>query len=360
MQPIVEFILELDKLKGVTRKTRPLGLERYENSAEHSWQIALLAASLVHHAEIAASTLDRVIRMLLVHDIGEIDTGDTMVYTEGGWEERKAAEAAAARRIFGLLPGPQGARCSPSGRSSKTRATAEARFAHAVDRAMPACSTWRTRARAGGRTASATRASSAASPPRSATAARRSGSISRSASKRSVCAAGSGRRSLPERVSCMRIAPPNRVSHRYVQKLVAGPAQVFPLLCPVREAEWIEGWDPLVVWSASGVAEPDCVFVTAAAPHEAIWYVARHEPGNGFVEMLKITPGVTACRLTIQLTAVATGCEAEITYTHTSLGPAGDEFVAGFTVESYRQFMQEWEARMNHYLATGESCAEKR
>ena len=107
MQAIVEFILELDKLKGVTRKTRPLGLERYENSAEHSWQIALLAASLVHHAAETVD-LDRVIRMLLVHDIGEIDTGDTMVYTEGGWEERKAAEVTAARRIFGLLPTAQG------------------------------------------------------------------------------------------------------------------------------------------------------------------------------------------------------------------------------------------------------------
>ena len=54
LQSIVEFILELDKLKGVTRKTRPLGLERYENSAEHSWQIALLAAPLVHHAPTSA------------------------------------------------------------------------------------------------------------------------------------------------------------------------------------------------------------------------------------------------------------------------------------------------------------------
>ena len=154
--------------------------------------------------------------------------------------------------------------------------------------------------------------------------------------------------------------PPESRQSSLRAKLVAGPAQVFPLLCPVREAEWIEGWDPLVVWSASGVAEPDCVFVTAAAPHEAIRYVARHEPGNGFVEMLKITPGVTACRLTVQLTAVATGCEAEITYTHTSLGPAGDEFVAGFTVESYRQFMQDWEARMNYYLSTGTALPEKR
>src|SRR6188768_1903568 len=88
---IVEFVLELDKLKGVTRKTRPLGLERYENSAEHSWQLALFAIALAPHAASPVD-VDRVIRMLLVHDIGEIDTGDTLVYTEGGWEERKRDE----------------------------------------------------------------------------------------------------------------------------------------------------------------------------------------------------------------------------------------------------------------------------
>ena len=136
MQAIVEFILELDKLKGVTRKTRPLGLERYENSAEHSWQIALLAASLVHHAAETVD-LDRVIRMLLVHDIGEIDTGDTMVYTEGGWEERKAAEVTAARRIFGLLPTAQGVGFLALWQEFEAEASPEARFANAVDRAMP-------------------------------------------------------------------------------------------------------------------------------------------------------------------------------------------------------------------------------
>lgn len=136
MQQIVDFILELDKLKGVTRKTRPLGLERYENSAEHSWQIALLAASLAPHAG-APIDLNRVIRMLLVHDIGEIDTGDTLVYAEGGWEQRKAAELAAVQRIFGLLPEPQGAAFLELWREFERGETPEARFANAVDRAMP-------------------------------------------------------------------------------------------------------------------------------------------------------------------------------------------------------------------------------
>ena len=136
MQKIVDFILELDKLKGVTRKVRPIGLDRYENSAEHSWQIALMAASL---ADFAESPLDinRVISMLLLHDIGEIDAGDTMVFVQGGWEQRKADELAAVKRIFGILPDSQRAAFLALWREFEDAATPESRFAHAVDRAMP-------------------------------------------------------------------------------------------------------------------------------------------------------------------------------------------------------------------------------
>jgi len=136
MQHVVDFILELDRLKGVTRKSRPVGLDRYENSAEHSWQIAMLAFSL---GEFAPPGLDmqRVVAMLLVHDIGEIDTGDTIVYAEEGLAERKAAERVAVERIFGLLPNAHGARFLARWEEFETGETPEARFAHAADRAMP-------------------------------------------------------------------------------------------------------------------------------------------------------------------------------------------------------------------------------
>ena len=137
MQQIVDFILELDKLKGVTRKNRPLGLDRFENSAEHSWQIALLAFSLEQYAGTAID-INRVIAMLLVHDIGEIDTGDTIVYAEGGWEERKKAELAAVTRIFGILQEPHRSSFMELWLEFENAETPEARFAHAADRAMPA------------------------------------------------------------------------------------------------------------------------------------------------------------------------------------------------------------------------------
>jgi hypothetical protein len=151
----------------------------------------------------------------------------------------------------------------------------------------------------------------------------------------------------------MKITQPNRVTRTYMQQLVAEPSAVFPLLCPVREADWIEGWDPVSVLSTSGFAESDCVFVTNASPNDAIWYVTRHDRDKGFVEMLKITPLVTACKLSIQLRPTPSGSEAKISYTHTSLGPEGDAFVASFTDEYYRKFMQDWEARINHYLVHG-------
>jgi putative hydrolases of HD superfamily len=136
MQAIIDFILELDKLKGVTRATRPLGLTRQENSAEHSWQIAMFASSLAHHAATPVD-VGRVIHMLLVHDIGEIDTGDTIVYATEGLAERKAAERQAVARIFGMLPDAHGEKFMALWQEFEDGETAEARFAHAVDRAMP-------------------------------------------------------------------------------------------------------------------------------------------------------------------------------------------------------------------------------
>jgi hypothetical protein len=119
----------------------------------------------------------------------------------------------------------------------------------------------------------------------------------------------------------------------------------------VRETEWAVGWTPELVISSSGVAERDCVFTTPNELETDIWYITRHEPENLFVEMLKISPGTTACRLTIQLREEGAGCTADITYIHTSLGPAGDEFVAKFTPEYYQAFMQTWEKELNHFLS---------
>ena len=137
MQQIIDFILELDKLKAVTRKVKPLGLDRYENSAEHSWQLAMFALSLAPYAP-PGNDMNRVIRMLLVHDIGEIDTGDTIAFAEIDWAAAKAEDRAAVRRIFGLLPAEARDMFLALWEEFEACETVEARFANAADRAMPA------------------------------------------------------------------------------------------------------------------------------------------------------------------------------------------------------------------------------
>lgn len=156
----------------------------------------------------------------------------------------------------------------------------------------------------------------------------------------------------------MLVAKPNRVRRSYVQQLRGSVERVFPLLCPVREAEWIPGWAPLAVYSESGVAEAGCVFTTAAEGGPAVWLVDRWRPQDGFVGMLRVTPGLTVCQLEIKLRPAPGGCTAEIAYAHTSLGPRGDQFVADFTEAHFQAFMQLWELRLNHYLETGTLLAD--
>ena len=136
MQAIIDFIRELDKLKGVERRTKPLGMMRFENSAEHSWQLAVLALSL---SRFAATQIDllRVINMLLLHDIGEIDIGDTIVYATEEREQRKQAEQEAVERICAILPDRLHAEFFALWQEFEAAETPEAKFAHAMDRSIP-------------------------------------------------------------------------------------------------------------------------------------------------------------------------------------------------------------------------------
>jgi hypothetical protein len=153
----------------------------------------------------------------------------------------------------------------------------------------------------------------------------------------------------------MNIKAPVRVAHTYTQNLNAAVDRVFPLLCPVREADWIEGWAPSLVITASGRAERDCVFITGTGAEQAVWVVTVYEPRQGRIEFVKTTPGVTVTQIAITVRpATAESCTAEINYQHTALGPAGEAVVSALTASQYAEFMRTWEARLNHYLATGQ------
>jgi putative hydrolase of HD superfamily len=130
------FIIEIDKLKQVLRQTAILGGERRENSAEHSWHIAVMALTLAEYAGDAIDIL-RVVRMLLIHDLVEIDAGDTFCYDAQANLSKAAREQAAADRIFGLLPSGQGQDLYLLWQEFEAGETAEARFANALDRLQP-------------------------------------------------------------------------------------------------------------------------------------------------------------------------------------------------------------------------------
>jgi putative hydrolase of HD superfamily len=133
----IAFILEIDKLKTVLRRTVLIDRSRQENSAEHSWHIALMAVLLEEHAAERGLELLRVVKMLLVHDLVEIDAGDTFVYDAPGQVDKPEREQRAAERLFGLLPPDQGAEVMDLWQEFEARETPEARYAAALDRLQP-------------------------------------------------------------------------------------------------------------------------------------------------------------------------------------------------------------------------------
>ena len=145
----IAFILEIDKLKSIYRRTYVLGEARRENTAEHSWHVSLAALLL---AEYAPKKLDipRVLKMMLIHDIIEIDAGDTFLYDESGYQDKSEREQKAADRLFNLLPDDQAQEYRAAWDEFEERLTPEAKFTRGLDRLMPLMhnyysqgSTWR-------------------------------------------------------------------------------------------------------------------------------------------------------------------------------------------------------------------------
>jgi putative hydrolase of HD superfamily len=132
----IEFIKEVDKLKYILRKTKLLNSDRNENDAEHSWHLSLMAIVLADHANAPINLL-KVIKMLLIHDIVEIDAGDTFIYDTQKNHVNTEEERKAARRIFGLLPDDQANDLIAIWEEFEEGKTDEAKFARAMDRLEP-------------------------------------------------------------------------------------------------------------------------------------------------------------------------------------------------------------------------------
>jgi len=133
----LNFILEIDKLKTILRQTLITSPDcRQENDAEHSWHIALMASLLAEYAPSPVDVL-RVTRMLLIHDLVEIDAGDTFAYDAAANSDKQERERLAADRLFGLLPADQATEFRALWDEFEAFMTPESRFANALDRLQP-------------------------------------------------------------------------------------------------------------------------------------------------------------------------------------------------------------------------------
>ena len=133
----IAFILEIDKLKKVLRQTYLTDQSRKENDAEHSWHIAVMAVVLSEYAAKKQIDMLHVLKMLLLHDLVEIDAGDTFCYDTAGNSKKLEKETEAAKRIFNLLPADQALEFGNLWKEFEARQSPEARFAAALDRFQP-------------------------------------------------------------------------------------------------------------------------------------------------------------------------------------------------------------------------------
>lgn len=132
----LKFIVEIDKVKNIFRQTYLADGRRKENDAEHSWHIALMAYLLQEYAEEPVD-VPKVMLMVLIHDLVEIDAGDTYAYDSEGAKTKREREVKAAERIFGILPEDQGAYLRELWDEFEEYETADAKYAHLLDNFQP-------------------------------------------------------------------------------------------------------------------------------------------------------------------------------------------------------------------------------
>ena len=146
-----------------------------------------------------------------------------------------------------------------------------------------------------------------------------------------------------------------RVTHEYTQTNDAPPERVFPLLCPVREADWVPGWKYHLIYSESGIAEDGCVFSTPndAGP-DTVWMVTHYDPARLKIAYAWVEPGMIATQLRISLAPAPSGkTAARIRYFYTGLSPAGNAVLDRYTTEWFQSKMQSWEKAINYFLRNG-------
>ncbi len=147
-----------------------------------------------------------------------------------------------------------------------------------------------------------------------------------------------------------------RITRTYRQTINATPDRVFPLLCPVREAEWLDGWRYSMIYSQSGLVEEGAVFSTPTdGDEDTVWICTRHDPAQRVVEFTRFTYASRVCVLRIAVSPRdGERSSVDVTYTYTAITAAGNVSIEGFTEHTFLGAVTFWERSMNHWLETGE------
>jgi hypothetical protein len=148
-----------------------------------------------------------------------------------------------------------------------------------------------------------------------------------------------------------------RVSRSFIQTINATPAKVHSLICPVKEAEWLDGWDYDLIFSHSGLAEKGCVFTSrSAGEKDTIWLITQRDDAACETVFARITPESRVAEVIVRIEdgGMQTS-RVHINYTITAIAGEGNRFIENFTEDNFIKDMRFWEATMNHYLETGKA-----
>lgn len=143
----------------------------------------------------------------------------------------------------------------------------------------------------------------------------------------------------------------------FTQVINERPEKIFPLLCPERETEWLDGWTYNMIYSISGVAEPGAVFSTSDEGEEdTVWIITKHAKTNYIVEFTRFTPGSRTCVLFIKVAEKNKNSSyVDICYTYTGLTDAGNKFIDEYKEEEFNERMKFWQNSMNYFIETGKT-----
>jgi ribosome modulation factor len=149
---------------------------------------------------------------------------------------------------------------------------------------------------------------------------------------------------------------PQRITREYRQTINAKSDKVFPLLCPVREADWLDGWRYNMIYSESGLVEEGAVFSTPYQGEvDTVWIVTNHDSKTYKVEFVRFTHKSRTCILKISVKSKDDiSSYVDVSYTYTGITPSGNDFINNFTKDAFLEAVTFWEKSMNYFLETGE------